>query len=232
VKLFLSYRRGDTQHFTGRLAERLRHAGGITEIFLDTDSIGGGEKFAQRIHGSLAQSDLCLVIIGPGWLGLSPGRPPRIMDADDFVRLEVREALATGHRVLPVLCDDAAMPPADQLPADLQPLAGLNAVSIRHTAFERDVAYLLDAIFERRPPGVLGEYFRRHPLLRAATEALAGAAAAFVLLTLALTLLNALHGPALDDLVGGDGPAVIVLLLVLALGAATPAVLRRRGVFR
>src|SRR5262249_34975002 len=153
---------------------------------------------------------------GPNWLG-APDRPQRILEEDDFVRLEAREALASGRRVLPVLCDDAAMPRAAQLPPELQPLAALNAVAVRHNAFERDMAHVVDASVGRWPPGALGEFFRRHPLVAAISEAILGAVAALVLLTLALTLLNALHGPALDDLVGGKGPAVIVILLVLVL---------------
>ena len=230
MKLFLSYRRSDTQHFSGRLVERLRRVRGITDIFFDVDSIGGGEKFARHIRDSLARSDLCLIVIGPGWLGLAPGHPPRIMEEDDFVRLEVREALASACRILPVLCDDAPMPQPAQLPQDLQPLCGLNAIAVRHSAFERDTAHLIDAIFQRKPPGALGEFFRRHPVLRTLAEAVLGAAAAIIALTLLLTLLNALHGPALDDLVGGAGPAVIVILLVLLLGAAAPSLLRRAGI--
>jgi hypothetical protein len=232
VKIFLSYRRGDTQHFTGRLAERLRHTSGITDIFLDVDSIGAGENFEDRIRAALAQSTVCLVIIGADWLGTTQGGAPRIMGERDFVRLEVRAVLSSNCRILPVLADGATMPSPEQLPAELQPLSSLNALSVRHGAFERDVAHLVDAIFARKPPGAFGAYLRRHPVLQTILEMLAGAVTALVILIFALAVLNAAAGLSLSDVVGGDGPAVLLTALVAALGAATPWFLRRRGILR
>lgn len=229
MNVFLSYRRGDTQHFTGRLAEKLRNTRGIARVFLDVDSIAAGEDFESRIRAALAESAVCLVIIGPDWLGMTPDAPARIVADDDFVRLEARVVLDSDCRILPVLADGAQMPLPAQLPPDLARLSSLNALSVRHGSFDRDVAHLIDAIFERRPPGALGAFLRRHPLLRAVLESVIGAFAAFLLLTVALTILNAAHGPALSDLVGGDGPAVVVTMLVALLGAAMPWLLRRRG---
>jgi hypothetical protein len=232
VKIFLSYRRGDTQHFTGRLAEMLRHTRGITEIFLDVDSIGAGENFEDRIRAALAQSTVCLVIIGPDWLGAVPGGVPRIMGERDFVRLEVRAVLGSRCRILPVLADGATMPSPEQLPPELQPLSSLNALAVRHGAFERDVAHLVDAILARKPPGAFGAFLRRHPALRTILEMFAGIAAALLVLIFALAALNAAAGLSLSDLVGGDGPAILLTALVASLGAATPWLLRRRGLLR
>ena len=232
MNVFLSYRRDDTQHFTGRLAEKLRHTRGIAQVFLDVDSIGAGENFEQRIRAALAQSAVCLVVIGPDWLGAAPNAPARILEDNDFVRLEVREVLGSRRRTLPVLADGAAMPSPEQLPPDLRALATLNALSVRHGEFERDAAHLIDAIFARRPPGAATAFLRRHPVLRAVLESVAGAAAALTALIFALALLNAVTHMSLDEVVGGQGPAIAMTALILALGAAAPWYLRRRGVMR
>lgn len=227
MKIFVSYRRSDAQHFAGRLADRLSHTRGISQVFLDVDSIAAGEDFEKRIRIAMDQCAVALVVIGPDWL-----KGNRLADPADFVRLEVREALKSHSRVIPILAD-GTMPLPSELPDELQPLIRLNALSVRHTAFDRDMAHLLDAIFERKPPGAMGAFFRAHPVLTAILESLGGALAAFVLLMLALVVINDNgNGPSLNQLVGGDGMAILVMLLVAAFGAATPWLLRRAGLLR
>jgi hypothetical protein len=223
MKLFVSYRRSDTAHFAARMAERLAKVRGITTVFVDVTSIGAGEQFARRIHDEIAQCAVALVVIGPGWLA------PRLFEDADYVRLEVREALALS-RVLPVLADGAVMPAPEALPPDVRPLAALNAHSVRHDAFDRDMASLIDAVLERRSPGQLRQFLQVHPVVAAVVDAVGGIVAAFLLLVLALAVLNALTGRALDETVGGAGMAMIVTAIVLAAGAAAPWYLRRRGI--
>lgn len=226
MKLFVSYRRSDSQHFAGRLAERLKHTRGINGVFFDIDSIGAGEDYEKRINSSLSQCAAVLVVIGPGWLANG-----RMFDDRDFVRMEVRAALAQS-RVLPVLLDDTSMPDAAAMPDDLKPLVRLNAVQVRHAAFDRDLEYLIDAVLERKPPGTYAQFVRRNPLLAGVLEGIAGAIAAFLLLVLMLALINRFSGLALDELVGSAGLAMVVTLIVIALGAAAPWFLRRRGILR
>jgi len=222
MKLFISYRRSDSQHFAGRLAERLRQVRGISEIFFDIDSIGIGEDFARHIHDSISQCAAALVIIGREW-DLS-----RLADETDIVRLEVREALRSTSRVLPVLVDNARMPAPEQLPEDLRPLTSLNALLVRHDAFDRDVAALIDAVLERKPASGFRQFLRAHPALAALFDAAMGGAGALVLLVLLLAVLNTATGDSLDQLVGGPAMAILLTVVIVILGAATPWYLHRR----
>jgi hypothetical protein len=232
MKIFISYRRDDTQDFAGRLADKLRAAKGISEVFLDVDEIAIGEDFAHRIEASLAQCSVCLVVIGTYWAGASPGTAPRITEPGDFVRVEVQKVLASQKQVLPILANGATMPRSEDLPEDLKRLTALNALSVRHSDFERDTEHLLDAIFARKKPGHLAAFLRRHPALVRLLESLSGAAAAMILLILMLAVLNATTGRSLDEVVGGEGPAIILALTIAALGALAPWYLRQRGLLR
>jgi hypothetical protein len=227
TKLFISYRRSDSQDFSGRLADRLRKAQGISDVFLDVEEIGAGEDFVRRIQTALTGASVCLIVIGPDWRGATPDGSARIMNERDFVRLEVREALATPARILPVLANGALMPASEELPDDLKKLTTLNAVSVRHADFERDADHLLDAILARKKPGRLAAFLRRNPLLTAVLRAAAGGVLALTLLVLGLAVFNAATGLSLDQAVGGEGPALLLALAVTGLGAIMPWILRR-----
>lgn len=146
--VFLSYRREETSHLAGRLADRLTDRFGAARIFMDVDSIEPGLDFAETLQRAIDRSDVLLALIGPQWLSIvdQHGRP-RLADPEDFVALEVRTALARETtRVIPVLVDGAAMPTADDLPTSLSPLARRHAVRLDHETFHSDVTGLLDRI--------------------------------------------------------------------------------------
>src|SRR3954468_4125021 len=125
MKVFLSYRRSDTQGTTGRIFDILARRYGDKRVFMDVDDIPFGVDFREHIRKELSQCGILLAIIGPRWFGESEHR--RIHDEDDFVRIEVETALQSGVWVVPVLVDGAAMPQADQLPESLRDLVFLNA---------------------------------------------------------------------------------------------------------
>jgi hypothetical protein len=65
-----------------------------------------------------------LAVIGPQWTTCERDGRRRLDFDDDWVRDEVRSALARGILVVPVLFGRDALPPAAELPADLHPLLG------------------------------------------------------------------------------------------------------------
>lgn len=138
--VFISYRRSDTQHVTGRLFARLapRYLA-EAEIFMDVEAIAAGADFVSKLKTSLEGCKICLVMIGPRWLTESNADGQRrIDDPEDLVRLEVAEALARDITVIPVLVDGTRMPKAAELPEPLRPLATRNALTLSHQDFEQD----------------------------------------------------------------------------------------------
>jgi hypothetical protein len=67
------------------------------------------------------------------------------------MRMEIAAALARGKLVVPVLIDDAAIPPASLLPRDIRPLAYHQTHHLRRTSSERDLKRLGDALREQLP---------------------------------------------------------------------------------
>ena len=226
MRIFVSYRRRDTQDFAGRLADRLRRSAGVEEVFLDVDGIDPGEDFQEKLEAALAKCQFCLVVIGPGWRGAG-ARGPLIFEPGDVVRLEVRVALLGPGRIIPILANAAAMPGAEELPDDLRDLIKLNAISIRHADFDRDVGRLLDIMFSRRKPRGLRAWLDTHPIQGGLALAGLGMAIAFGALLIVLAVCNALTGRSLDEIVGGRGPATLLICTVLAVGAAVPFILGR-----
>ena len=140
MKVFLSYRRADSQATAGRMAQFLDAIPAVEEVFLDVDGISPGENFESRIGQTLAQVSHVFVLIGPQWAGpAGAGSKTRLFDADDMVRREVQLALASQVRLVPLLLDDTRMPRPAELPPELKALASINAFSLRTAHFDEDM---------------------------------------------------------------------------------------------
>jgi len=145
-QIFISYRRADTGHATGRLGDLLE-AHFPRKVFVDVQDVEGGTDFVDAIRGALGSAAAILVLIGPNWLqgsssGARPGEP------SDYVTMEIVEALSNGLAVLPVLVDGATMPIESKLPDVLRPLLRFNAVHLRHATFGSDSQLVLDFAYK------------------------------------------------------------------------------------
>ena len=231
MEIFVSYRRSDSQDAAARIADRLNEAPGVREVFIDVEDIEPGVNFADRIASALEASDVCLIIIGNDWIGYdAAGGLSRIVDPEDFVRLEVAASLTSGNKVIPVLLNRASMPPAKALPEDVKAITSINAVFVRHASFDQDMELLEDAVFSRRPHSGLLRFFRRRPILTMALKSLGG----MFVSTAILVCVAALHteltgGRALDQTLGSDGSVWLVIIITLGLGATLPLLLSRRN---
>jgi len=146
-RIFISYRREDTPHVAGRLADRIAAKFGAAQVFMDVDSIDPGVDFAEAITNAVGSCDVLLALIGWRWADIRDERDRRrLEDIDDFVVLEIQAALSRGIRLIPVLVDGAAMPTRDQLPTALQPVVRRNALRLRHETFRDDAGRLLQAL--------------------------------------------------------------------------------------
>jgi len=156
-RLFVSYRRADSEDSAGRLFEALKARFG-ERVFLDTSSIPYGEDFRRVIRTRIAASDVVLVVIGTQWLTAADERGPRLQQPDDPVRFEIETALARdGVRIVPVRIGGAEAPPESALPASIRALAALNMAQLRNSTFDVDFNALVDQLHGRMPGDVVRE---------------------------------------------------------------------------
>jgi len=239
MKVFLSYRRADSQATAGRMAQFLDAIPTVAEVFLDVDGISPGENFESRIQQTLAQVSHVFVLIGPQWAGpMGAGGKTRLFDDDDMVRREVRLALAGQVRLVPLLLDDTRMPRATELPPDLKALSSVNAFSLRTAHFDEDMDALLDVLLGNKQGR--GSRWRQAPLtLAGAAWRVAAGLAAGTAVMVGAGLANRWADNGCYDLactlqaaLGIADPADVLGLLwmiaiaVLGTGAAAPFVLR------
>jgi hypothetical protein len=146
-RIFISYRRDETDFPASWLYERLVAHFGPDQVFKDVDSIELGDDFAEVIADAVGACDVLLVLIGAQWLAITDeaGRR-RLENSDDFVRLEVEAALQRKVRIIPILVGTARMPHADQLPASLGKLVHRQALELDPNRFEADTRRLVRVV--------------------------------------------------------------------------------------
>ncbi len=244
MKVFISYRRADSQATAGRMAQFLDGIPAVDEVFLDVDGIAPGENFERKIQDTLAEVSHAFVLIGPQWAGpVGASGKTRLFDDEDMVRREVRLTLASKALLVPILLDDTRMPRPAELPPELKSLSSINAFSLRTAHFDEDMDDLLDALLGTKPGGRQGRgsRWRQAPLTWAgAAWRLAAGLAAGVALMVGAGLANRWADNGCYDLVCtlqasfgiGDAADALGLLwtigiAVLALGAAAPFAWRR-----
>jgi hypothetical protein len=208
---FISYRRADSDALAGRIGDRMRAELKGWDIFVDVESIVPGANFRQVIDAALARCTVLVPLIGTRWLGEGGAR---IHDPDDLVRYEIKSALAAGIRIIPVLINDARMPEARSLPADIAALADRNAIEVRHSRFDDDFANLAKTITGRAHTRAGGKSVLVI-LGGIACGALAGVAVAIG----ALVIHFHATGMSASERIGEDG-ATLLLPVCAAIGAA------------
>ena len=146
-RVFLNYRREDSAGIAGRLFDRLCVALGRENVFRDLDTLVPGADFAKVIANQVASCDALIAVIGKDWLTARDADGQRRLDQpDDFVKAEIREALARDKLVIPALVEGASIPKAVDLPPDIAALAARNAIEISDSAFAYDAGRLIRAV--------------------------------------------------------------------------------------
>jgi hypothetical protein len=128
--IFLSYRREDAAGHAGRLYDRLKRHFGQKSVFRDKELIQAGGDFSKILHHQLSGADVVLAVIGHRWLEAFSQRAANPSGAGDWVLTELRMALDWRIPIIPILVDGAPMPPEEELPTELRPLANLQAHSL------------------------------------------------------------------------------------------------------
>lgn len=144
MKIFVSYRRADSETLALRIADRLALEFGKSNVFIDVEALEGGDDFSDQLFKALSSADACVVIFGPQWSSISGADgQPRLNSSTDYVRREVRQALDRKILVIPVLVAGAPMPAETELPPDIYALARIQGVALSSGNFADDVDRVL-----------------------------------------------------------------------------------------
>lgn len=149
TRIFISYRRTDSQIIVGRIYDRLEASFGRDNIFKDVENIPPGKDFRDVVQEGVKWCDVMLVIIGPEWVSVQDEDGQRRLDQpDDFVRIEVKAGLEDDTiSVVPVLVKGASLPRVRQLPEDIRELSYINALTVRNDPdFNRDIGLVLETV--------------------------------------------------------------------------------------
>lgn len=138
-RIFISYRRSDTQGYAGWLHQILEEIYGRSNIFRDIDSIQPGQHFSTRIARTIGDCTDIFVLIGPAWLEDGPHGTPRLHETDDWVRLELETGIQRGLPLLPLLIGTTPMPTRDVLPPSLYAITERQSHVLRDAHFNEDV---------------------------------------------------------------------------------------------
>jgi len=129
--IFVSYRREDNPHITGRIYDRLVTRFGGNAVFKDVDSIPIGVDFREHLRKQLGRCAVLVAVIGKNWNPPAASGDRRLNDPRDHLRIEIESALERHTPVIPVLVDGIEMPAEDDLPPSLGSLAYHNGIAIR-----------------------------------------------------------------------------------------------------
>jgi hypothetical protein len=165
-KIFISYRRDDAKYQAQKIFNALTGVLPRENVFIDVDSIPLGHNYVTVLETWVSQCDALLALITKDWVGsIHPKtHQKRLVDLNDPVRVEIREALRREIPVVPVLLDGASIPDADELPDDIRELNRRQASIVEYRTFDDDVARLIrklqlnsDAESTKRSPITLDE---------------------------------------------------------------------------
>jgi hypothetical protein len=146
-KVFLCYRREDSGAHAGRVKDWLERDFGADVLFMDVDNIPMGRNFVKVLRAEVTKCEVLLAFIGRNWLDVRDEDGSRRLDnPNDFVRIEIAEALQRDVPVVPILLDGARIPSASHLPTELEELSVRQGIDLRLSSFQSDVERLSDGL--------------------------------------------------------------------------------------
>ncbi len=130
--IYISYRWRGAKDIADALTAELSAALPGVDVFQDSASLQPGDHWPTRLQEALNLASVLLVLIDRDWLRYADEYGRRRLDnPEDWVRLEIERALTRGVPILPILLDEAVLPPAQGLPESLRPLTQFQAISLR-----------------------------------------------------------------------------------------------------
>lgn len=154
-KIFLSYRRDDSEEAARSIGARLYDAFGKANVYIDVHKFLVTRDFRKSITKAIEDSHAIMVVIGPKWC--DEMRKKKARGETDWVRFEIEKALERDLEIVVVLVRGAVFPPDEFLPPPLRPLRWCGQFDLPSGANQD---FVLDGIIEklkhvgaaRRPP--------------------------------------------------------------------------------
>lgn len=143
--IFISYRRSDTAGATGRLADALATRFGSHEVFRDVDAIEAGVDFRVALDRALNSARVVLVVIGRSWLS-SQSEWTELEPPEDYVRLEIDEALERNVLLIPVLVEGVEMPGPEDVPPSIRALVYRQGHEMSESRWTYDFERLIELL--------------------------------------------------------------------------------------
>jgi hypothetical protein len=147
-KIFISYRRDDSNDSTGRIFDRLKTRYGINQLVRDVDSIPTGIDFREYLANEVNRCQVLLAVIGRHWVDVKDAKGMRRLDdPKDLVRIEIETALQRNIPIVPVIVGGAQFPDEKVLPPSIKGLVNRNGVFVRPDPdFHQDVDRLISSL--------------------------------------------------------------------------------------
>jgi hypothetical protein len=165
---FISYRRDGSASQARLIKSELTNRN--YQVFLDVADLDKGH-FDDKLLTTIAETSNFILVLAPGSLD-------KCVNEGDWLRRELKQAMATKRNIVPVCLPGFSFPTS--LPADIAELSRHQAVEYSHTLFDATIEKILKAI--GKPAAAAG---------RTRTLVIAGAASAAAIAVAAV--LYALH---------------------------------------
>ncbi|MGH1362721.1 MAG: SUMF1/EgtB/PvdO family nonheme iron enzyme [Calditrichia bacterium] len=160
-RIAIAYRERNSGEMARRLHEALPEQMPQTRVNIYLDDPPIGQTFASHVETMLETSSVVLVLIDNWFDEFTNSDGDRLIDKpDDELRLKIEIAMRLDIPIIPVLVNNADMPPGDELPESIYTLTERQAIRMSNEYFEDDLAALVQTLNDRlgeRESGRAGE---------------------------------------------------------------------------
>jgi WD40 repeat protein len=145
--IFICFRMNNGDLAGKRLSEALVPRIGRDRVFVDDERVHYGGSFPDEIAANLADAEVFVPIIGPGWAEAAGQSGMDLNDPDDFVRVEFELANEKNITTIPVYVNDASVNLPPGLPGAVRKvLDGTRALRLRKGDYTEDIAKIADVL--------------------------------------------------------------------------------------
>lgn len=158
LKIFINYRHEDMPFAALMLYQELESRFGADNIFFDGGSLRPGMDWLEEIKLHLiGMAGAFIAVVGPSWTHTMTAHQQ--LGDSDYVVQEMELGLRNGWTFIPLLLNDAALPPLISLPPSIRAFPARQAAHLHTISWKNDLEDLttrLDEISARPPATAAG----------------------------------------------------------------------------